>query len=97
MKLTKKAQEMMDILEDAFADIDFANPVALLTYEDREAKITQEIFNYNYGEKEGPKSPEATEEHKILKDFLKNIPSSWRACFSMSSSPSGCILEFIKF
>ena len=73
MKLTKKAQEMMDILEDAFADVEFADPVAWLTYEDREVKITQEIFNYNYGEKEGPKSSEAAEEHKVLKEFLKNI------------------------
>lgn len=73
MKLTKKVQKMMDILEDAFADVEFVDPVAWLTYEDREVKITQEIFNYNYGEKEGPKSPEASEEHKALKEFLKNI------------------------
>ena len=77
MKLTKKAQVLMDALEDAFADIDFNDPIAILRYDDRETKISEEIFNYDYGDgkddKEGPKSHEAAMEHKKLREFLKNI------------------------
>ncbi len=77
MKLTKKAQKMMDALEDAFADIAFSDPVAILRYDDKETRISQEIFNYDYGDgkdkKEGPRSPEAAMEHKRLQEFLKNI------------------------
>ncbi len=77
MKLTKKAQKMMDALEDAFSDVDFNEPIAILRYDDREAKITPEIFNYDYGggedSKEGPKSNEAKIEHQKLREFLKNI------------------------
>ena len=64
----------MDVLEDAFADTDFNDPIAILRYDDRETKISEEIFNYDYGGiKEGPKSPEAAMEHKKLREFLKNI------------------------
>ncbi len=76
MKLTKKAQKMMDILEDAFGEIDFIEPIAILRYDDKIAKISPEIFNYDYGEKEKdgkPKSIEAEIEHKNLREFLKNI------------------------
>ena len=76
MKLTKKSQKMMDALEDAFADIGFSDPVAILRYDDKETRISQEIFNYDYGgekKKEGPRSPEAVIEHKRLQEFLKNI------------------------
>lgn len=76
MKLTKKAQKIMDRLEDAFGEIDFNEPIAILSYGDREAKISPEIFNYNYGGKdqqEGPRSYEAEIEHKRLREFLKNI------------------------
>ncbi len=79
MKLTKKAQKIMDALEDAFSEIDFSDPIAILSYDDREAKISPEIFNYDYGGKdkeEGPKSYEAGIEHKKLRDFLKNIEPS---------------------
>ncbi len=76
MKLTKKVQTMMDILEDAFGEIDFIEPIAILSYDDKTAKISPEIFNYDYGEKEKdgkPKSIEAEVEHKNLREFLKNI------------------------
>ena len=76
MKLTKKAQKMMDILEDAFGEIDFIEPVAILSYDDKTAKISPEIFNYDYGKKEKdgkPKSIESEIEHKNLREFLKNI------------------------
>ncbi|PHS36917.1 MAG: hypothetical protein COB07_11885 [Sulfurovum sp.] len=76
MKLTKKVQTMMDILENAFGEIDFIEPIAILRYDERIAKISPEIFNYDYGEKEKdgkPKSAEAEIEHKNLREFLKNI------------------------
>ncbi len=76
MKLTKKVQKIMDVLEEAFADVDFIDPLAILRYDDRETKISQEIFNYDYGgekKKEGPRSPKAAIEHKRLQEFLKNI------------------------
>lgn len=69
----------MDIFEDAFSDIEFNDAVAILRYDDREAKISADIFNYCYGEtdkKEGPRSPEAVAEHKILWGFLKSISLS---------------------
>ncbi|MCK5536182.1 MAG: hypothetical protein KAI79_05100 [Bacteroidales bacterium] len=76
MKLTKKAQNMMDILEEYFSEITFSEPIAILNYNDRMAKITPQVFNYDYGGKdsdEGPKSDEAEIEHKKLRNFLKNI------------------------
>ncbi len=76
MKLTKKSQKMMDILEDIFGDIDFDKPIAILSYGGKETKISLEIFNYDYGgekKREGPRSKIATMEHKNLREFLKNI------------------------
>ena len=76
MKLTKKAQQMMDTLEEYFSEVTFADPIAILTHNDRIEKITPQIFNYSYGgkdNKEGPKSEEAAMEHKKLRNFLKNI------------------------
>ena len=76
MKLSVKSQNMMDILEEYFSNVSFPDPVAILRYGDKVARVTQEIFNYDYGggkKKEGPGSPQASEEHKILSEFLKGI------------------------
>jgi len=76
MKLTKKSQRMMDILEEYFSDVTFADPVATLAYDDRKISVTQELYDYDYGgadRKEGPRSPEAARQHKLLQEFLKNI------------------------
>ncbi len=76
MKLTEKVQKMMDILEDAFGEIDFIEPIAILSQDDKTAEISPEIFNYDHGEKEKdgkPKSIEAEIEYKNLREFLKNI------------------------
>ena len=76
MKLTKKAQMMMDRLEEYFSEERIENPIAVLTYENRQVEITQEIYKYDYGgqdRKEGPLTEQAAEEHKRLKEFLSNI------------------------
>ena len=62
MKLTKKSQEMMDILEEYFSEVTFSNPIATLSYGNRIVKISPEIFNYDYGgagRKEKPRSLES--------------------------------------
>ncbi len=76
MKLTKEAQRMMDILEEHFSNVTFADPIATLSHGNRTVQVTQELFDYDYGgagRKEGPRSPEAERQHKELQEFLKGV------------------------